>query len=385
MVSSNPDLMEENLYNSLLKWKPQVLRSEARTFPADMYTFTEIYELDKKCIFGKAWFYVGHISQLQGPGSYFTVDIAEQPLVILQNKVGELRAFFNVCTHRAGPVAVGSSKCSRFTCLYHAWSFDLEGNLRGIPDMETAENFDRSSHALTAVNVDAWGPFIFVNLAPKCEPLALQLGELPELFKRYQLGNLAKVHSVDYWTDANWKVFNENAAESYHEPSVHPLTWSKYYQPANTKAEARHYYYLQYAPFHPNGGLASGFKQGLYIETLNEYEMQCSSIVCLFPNFTLIMNPNNCITFLVDPQSPVKTRVRVDWLVPDTESAKSPENLEPLIEFFDNLMQEDLRLLPIVQKGIQSLAYRPGRLCPEREMGVHLFQELVMKHIAPQE
>ena len=84
---------------------------------------------------------------MEGPGSYFTVDIAEQPLVILLNKAGELRGFFNVCTHRAGPVALGSGKCNRLTCLYHAWSFDLEGNLRGIPDMETAENFDLVSHS----------------------------------------------------------------------------------------------------------------------------------------------------------------------------------------------------------------------------------------------
>ena len=96
----------EDKTNFLQAWKPQSLQSEATTFPAEMYTSPRIYQLELERIFGKSWYYVGHISQLQGPGSYFTVDIAEQPLVILQNKAGELRGFFNVCTHRAGPIAL---------------------------------------------------------------------------------------------------------------------------------------------------------------------------------------------------------------------------------------------------------------------------------------
>ena len=117
----------------LRRWQPQALKNEATTFPAEMYTSQEVYQLEKTRVFGKSWYYVGHISQLHGPGSYFTVEIAEQPLVIVQTKTGEMRAFFNVCTHRAGPVALGSGKCQRLTCLYHAWSFNLEGKLRGIP------------------------------------------------------------------------------------------------------------------------------------------------------------------------------------------------------------------------------------------------------------
>ena len=360
-------------------WKPQVLSSEATTFPAEMYTSAKVYQLEKERIFGKTWYYVGHLSQLQGPGSFFTVDIAEQPLVILQNKVGELRGFFNVCTHRAGPVALGSGKCSRLTCLYHAWSFDLEGNLRGIPDMETAENFDLVSHALPAVKVDTWGPFIFVNLDPNCQPLAVQLGELPEMFKRYRLSEWARVHSIDYWTDTNWKLYVENNVENYHEPSVHPIL-AKYYN--HIEAEARAYYYLQYTPsLTDSEGINSSPKPGLNIEGLNAREMNGVSTISFFPNFAWIMGPNVAIIYLIDPQGVSRTRVRWDWLVPNTAAAKAPENLEPLIEFFDNIQKEDLQLLPEVQKRIQSLGYHPGRLSPTREVGTHLFQELVVRHL----
>lgn len=370
---------EVNSINCFLQaWKPLCLQNEATIFPAEMYTSEEIYRLEQKRVFGKTWCYVGHSSQLQGCGSYFTVDIAEQPLVIIQNKAGELKGFYNICTHRAGPVAIGSGKCSRLTCLYHAWSFDLEGNLRGISDMETAENFDLASHALTEIKVDTWGPFIFVNLDPNCQPLAVQLGELPEMFKRYRFSEWARVHSVDYYTDTNWKLYVENNVESYHEFSVHKSI-AKYYKA--TSAEARHYYYLQYAPLPHDDEVDSLMKQGRCFEGLGEVEMYGKSTMSFFPNFAWIIRPWIAIIYLIDPQGVSRTRVRWDWLVPNTDVAKSQENVEPLIEFFDNIQQEDLRLLPDIQKRIQSLGYRPGRLSPTREMGTHLFQELIMRSL----
>jgi phenylpropionate dioxygenase-like ring-hydroxylating dioxygenase large terminal subunit len=366
----------------LESWQPQFLESEARTFPAEMYTDPEIYRLEKRHIFGKAWCYVGHTSQLPEAGSYFTVEIAEQPLVILRNRAGELRAFFNICTHRGGAVAEGSGKCSYLKCMYHSWNFDLDGNLRGMPEMSEAKNFDASSHALLPVHVDIWGAFIFVNLDPDCEPLATFLGELPELFKRYQLDQLVRVHTQDYWTDVNWKIFEENTAESYHEMTVHPLSWCSQIDWGNTTVRAERNCYIQFQPYDVVAqGLASGLQAGLYIDTLNEQEMQTAVVACLFPNFTLIAGPDYCCTFLVDPQSVSKTRARLDWLVPNTPAATSPENIELVFKSFDAVMQEDLAMLPQVQKSLQSLGFRPGRLSPSREAGIHLFQAVVMQHL----
>lgn len=344
-----------------------------------MYYSPYAYQLEQKHIFGQYWYYVGHISQLEGAGSYFTVEIAQQPLVIVQTKTAELRAFFNVCTHRAGPVALGSGKCQRLTCLYHAWSFDLDGNLRGMPDMEAAEGFNEAAHALTPVKVETWGPFIFVNLDPNCAPLRVQLGELPEMFQRYQFDRWARVHSVDYWTDTNWKLYVENNAENYHEPTVHP-SLLKYYK--HLSAEARYHYYLQQTPLgHAPDDQRFLSDPDLHIDGLTPEEMGRISTMSCFPNFAWIVSPGLAIIYLIDPQGPVKTRVRWDWLVPDTDAAKSPENLNPLIEYLETIQQEDLKLLPEVQKRIQSMGYKPGRLSPTREMGTHLFQELIMNAI----
>ena len=380
MINSIPVKVNPTDARQVLRsWRQRSLKQEATALPAEVYYSPEIYRLEQEKVFGKYWYYVGHVSQLEGSSSYFTVEIAEQPLVILRNKEGELRAFYNICTHRAGPVAIGSGQCNRLTCLYHAWSFDLEGNLRGIPDMETAEGFDIADHALTSVQVDIWESFIFVNLDLNCEPLQVQMGELPEMFQRYRLRNWKRVHSVDYWTDTNWKLYVENNTESYHEPSVHPIL-AKYYQ--SVEAEARHHYYLQYTPFVGNDDLPISLEPDLYIHGLDDREMAGVSTVSFFPNFAWIISPTCAIIYLIDPQGPKRTRIRWDWLVPDTEAATSAANLEPLIELFDNIQREDLELLPAVQMRIQSMGYKQGRLSPTREVGTHLFQELIMNAIA---
>lgn len=366
-------------FSVLDSWKPQSLIHEATTLPAELYTSEEIYRLEQQLIFGKTWCYVGHVSQLCGSGSYFTVEIAEQPLVILQTAAGKLCGFFNICPHRAGPVAIGSGPCHRLTCLYHAWSFDLDGNLKGIPDMDQSENFDSAAHHLKSIQVETWGPFIFVNLDSKAAPLSAQLGELPELFRHYHFNEWARVHSVDYWTDTNWKLYVENNVESYHEFSVH-ASIARYYR--STRAEARHYYYLQYAAFPPNDpDYAAMMTPGRYFSGLGEQGLNGKSTVSLFPNFAWIIRPWVAIIYLIDPRGRSRTRIRWDWFVPDTEIAKSAENVAPLIEFFDRIQQEDLHLLPSIQKRIQSKVYRPGRLSPDREMGTHLFQELIMRHL----
>ncbi|WP_193908254.1 aromatic ring-hydroxylating oxygenase subunit alpha [Vasconcelosia minhoensis] len=380
MVTVETQPRQADIYDWLRDWQPRSLSQSALTLPSEFYSSAELYRLEQQQIFGKYWYYVGHLSQLHGPGSYFTVDIAEQPLVIVQDKAGTLRGFFNICTHRAGPVALDSGQCKRLTCLYHAWSFDLEGNLRGLPDMEAAENFDRAEHALTPVKVETWGPFIFVNLDPESDPLAVQMGELPEMMQRYQLQTWHRAHSVDYWTDTNWKLYVENNTESYHEPTVHPIL-AKYYR--QVTAEARYHYYLQYTPVLPDSGeVLSVYPEGTFQPGLNEKEMTGVSTVSFFPNFAWIIAPNCAIIYLIDPQGPSRTRVRWDWLVPDQPAAKSAENLEPLIQFYDDIQKEDLTLLPEIQKRVQSIGYRPGRLSPRREMGTHLFQELIVRALA---
>jgi hypothetical protein len=156
---------------------------------------------------------------------------------------------------------------------------------------------------------------------------------------------------------------------------------AKYYQ--GIRAEARyHYYFLQLTPLTIDANQDwTREDPDLYAPSLNPEEMSWASTMSFSQNFAWILTPACAIIYLVNPQGPLKTHVRWDWLVPNTEAAKASANVDPLIEYFDAIQQEDLRLLTEVQKRIQSLGYVQGRLSPTREMGTHLFQKLIMQAI----
>ncbi|MBE9178947.1 aromatic ring-hydroxylating dioxygenase subunit alpha [Oculatella sp. LEGE 06141] len=379
MISpSPPPSSVTDIETYLATWKPQPIE-QAQSFPAQMYTSETVYRLEQERIFNKAWLYAGHISQLEQPGSYFTLTLAEQPLVIVMDAEGQLRGFFNVCPHRAGPVAIAQGTCTRLTCQYHAWTFDLHGELKAVPHMESAQNFNWSHYALKPIQVDTWGPFIFVNLDPNGEPLAAQLGKLPDLFQRYNFSKLAKVHSEDYYVDVNWKLYVENSSESYHVAMVHP-SLDLFRNIHHIELETQHHSYLEYFPFLPNNE-SHYLTPGLFITGLNDRELNGSSVALVYPNFVLVVCPNFVLARMIDPQGLSKTHIRFDWLVPDTDAARSPANLTSVVGLYDKVVNEDLQMLATVQQGMRSLSYLPGRLSPLLEVGTHRFQEIIMEYL----
>ncbi|MDX2215846.1 MAG: aromatic ring-hydroxylating dioxygenase subunit alpha [Oculatellaceae cyanobacterium bins.114] len=364
----------------LQNWRPQRIET-ASSFPAQMYTSEYVYQLEQERVFGKRWLYVGDISQLPEPGSYFTLEIAQQPLLIVKNLDGQLRGFFNVCPHRAGPIALDAGQCHRFTCLYHAWTFDLNGELKAMPHMADAEALNPGEFGLKPIQVDTWGPFIFINLDPHAEPLTEQLSHLIEHFDRFNFSKLAKVKRIDYEANANWKLYVENSSESYHVAMVHP-SLDLFKALDRFEADVQQHYYTEYFPFLENSDeLQKGFAPGLYIDGLNEWEMQGTSVTVLYPNLILVTSPNFVLARMVNPQGLSKTHVRFEWFVPNTDVAKSDANVAAVVQIYDQVVREDLVMLDHVQQRVRSLSYTPGRLSPELEVGVHRFQHALMEYI----
>lgn len=360
---------------------PQGIPERATSLPSEFYTSPELYKLERERIFGKSWYCVGLIHQLPNPGSYFTTDIAEYPILVLRNKQGTLRGFFNICSHRAAPLVLGSGQTHLLTCMYHAWCFDLEGNLKGVPDMQDAQEFDWKAHALTPIQVDTWGPFIFVNHDLQAEPLMSYLGDLPQRFQCYKLDELALGYKAEYWVDANWKLFVETNAENYHEATLHP-TLAPYYK--DIQLEAKKNYIYQWSPgkevVYLNEAEREATRPEVTISGLTQ-DQKTNRLVTLFPNFDLSCTPHLISASIVDPQGVDKTRTELFWLVPNTEEALSPENLSPMIAAREQIHKEDLQILPDLQKRHVSGYYRPGRICPTREAGLLLFQDLVIRSL----
>src|ERR1700676_5234618 len=205
----------------------------AHTLASRFYIDPAILEIEKEHIFRRTWQLVGTLSQACGeingvkrtiadPETFFTAEVAGEPIVIVRDKEGTLRAFSNVCRHRAGPIAQGSGCKNVLRCGYHGWTYALDGRLIGTPDVEGVEFFDRSTMGMVPLRVETWEQFIFVNFDAHAEPLATFLGEIPRQARGFQFDGLQMVERRDYVINCNWKVYVDNYLEGYHIPIAHP-------------------------------------------------------------------------------------------------------------------------------------------------------------------
>src|SRR5215475_8789328 len=128
----------------------------AETLPSSWYSDHEILNREKEKVFSRTWQLVGRTDQVTAPGDFFTTAIADEPVIVVRGADEKLRAFSNVCRHRAGPVAAGEGRCNTFRCGYHGWSYSLDGRLFGTPEFDGVECFKKESHGLPEFSVNTW-------------------------------------------------------------------------------------------------------------------------------------------------------------------------------------------------------------------------------------
>src|SRR6202021_673103 len=185
--------------------------AEAYTIPAPWYTDSRIAELERLNVFSRSWQFAARLEQVENPGQYVTTTIAGEPIVVVRGSDKKLRAFFNVCRHHA--MTVMNEPCGHaqhMRCPYHGWTYNLEGELRGMTEFEGVCNFDRAQNGLVPVRVETWENFIFVNLDPHAAPLRDFLGALVGLAKPLNFGDLKFVERRSYIQQCNWKVYVDN-------------------------------------------------------------------------------------------------------------------------------------------------------------------------------
>src|SRR5262245_23360515 len=188
--------------------------------PPGVYTSETFLALEAERIFRKEWICVGRASAVPGVGDYLTYDIVGQPVFVVRDAERRLRAFSNVCLHRMSTLLTGSGTARTIVCPYHAWSYDLDGRLRGAPHMEQTAAFRKDRYRLPEIRCETWEGWIYVTLAPRIAPVAQRLRPLHDLIGRYRMGDYVETFREEHVWDTNWKILAENFMESYHLPML---------------------------------------------------------------------------------------------------------------------------------------------------------------------
>jgi choline monooxygenase len=298
--------------------------------------------------------------------------IAEEPVIVARGLDGVLRAFSNVCRHRAGPVAEGQGSTRTFRCGYHGWTYGLDGCLKGTPEFDGVECFTHEMNGLPRFNVETWDALIFVNLDTDCAPLADTLEDLPSSVESRSLTGLTLAARKDWTLDCNWKVYVDNYLEGYHIPIVHPsLNREIIYQQYRT--ETRRYYSIQHSPIKE---VASPRLRRDSNASNND-----AQFFWIFPNLMLNVYPDNYSTNLIVPLGPEKTLTIFEWYFRDVEREDVKEIVRQTVEFSDEVQIEDIRICEAVQRGLKSRSYNRGRYSVKRENGVHHFHGLLAEFL----
>jgi choline monooxygenase len=284
-----------------------------------------------------------------------------------------LRAFSNVCRHRAGPVAYGSGQRKSFRCGYHGWTYAMDGRLVNTPEFDGVENFTREMSCLPEFRVETWGALVFVNLDREAAPLLETLEDIPARVRHRNFAAMRLVERRDWQVNCNWKVYVDNYLEGYHIPVVHPslnreLDYEEY------RTETRRFYSIQHAPIRRDKATrlqvddSTGEDEAQYFWT--------------FPNLMLNVYPDNYSTNLIIPLDEKRTLTVFEWYFLNPESDETKEALRRTVEFSDEIQLEDINICEAVQRGLRSRTYEQGRYCVRRENGVHHFHSLLSKFLS---
>jgi phenylpropionate dioxygenase-like ring-hydroxylating dioxygenase large terminal subunit len=207
-----------------LKDNVSVPFEQATAMPRSVYMSHEFLDLELENVFKKEWLCAGRSNTLPNPGDYTTMEIAGEPVMILRDGDGNLRAQSNVCRHRMSTLLEGRGNVKSIVCPYHAWTYSLDGRLRGAPAMMHNDAFCKSNIRLPQIRCEDWNGWIMVTLNPNAPPVAETLSDIETLVGHYGMENYVEAFRETFRWNTNWKVLAENFMESYHLPVCHSDT-----------------------------------------------------------------------------------------------------------------------------------------------------------------
>jgi len=349
---------------------------------SDAYTQPQWFAADLQHVIKKNWAWVCHVEKTRKPGSYYTTEVAGQRIAIVRDNSGELRAFYNVCKHRAHHLLDGEGTAALISCPYHAWTYKLDGRLHGAPHTKNLVQFNKDEICLDQVQVEEFCGFVFVNLDPHSPSLAEQSGELQNEVLHWapDVAELTFGHRLSYDIKSNWKNVVDNFLECYHCPTAHKDFCDLV--DMDTYKVTTHGIYSSHMA---DAGTTSNTAYDVSNATVKTH-----AVWWLWPTTCLMRYPgrSSMIVLNIIPVGPDRTLETYDFFLETPE----PDPMElDAIRYLDEVLQvEDIALVESVQRGMDSPAFEQGRIVhdPEgsgkSEHALHHFHGLVLDAYAQQ-
>jgi choline monooxygenase len=362
--------MSAHVHELLQAFDATLPLAKARTVPSAWYFDPEIYALECRKVFGTTWQYIGRSELVRAPGSFLTGEVAGEPILVVRDDKGTLRAFHNACRHRAAQVI--NEPCGHATklrCRYHGWTYDLAGKLRGTPEFDGVEDFRKEEQGLPAMAVETHGPFVFVHQGTPKETLAEYLAPFPEKTHGQVIEKLQFADRREYDLNCNWKVFVDNYQDGgYHVNTVHPglagaLDYAQY------RTEIHGYNSVQVSPIKVSvDPTVSKVRSGTH-----------AYYWWIFPNLMVNLYQGVMDTNWVLPLGPDRCRVCFDFYFTDVENIETKRFIADSIAVAHQVQLEDLGVCEEVQRGLKSRSYDTGRFSVKRESGGYFFHQLLAR------
>lgn len=334
------------------------------TPPAGFFTDPSQFAREMEKIFARMWLGAARNDELPAPGHYVVRRVAGANVVLLRGEDGRPAAFHNVCRHRGTLLLTQESGRldGSIRCPYHAWTYGLDGRLRGAPHMDKVEGFRTADFPLRAVASGEWEGHLLINLAEPPPPLAEHVAGLTGRFAPWRMGELRRVERRQYAVKANWKLILQNYSECLHCPGAHPqLTpLSHYLSGENEPAQPTWIggrMELREGVETLRLGVTTGWgaRPGLSAEQRrNVY------YYAVLPNLLLNIHPDYLVTTTLWPRAADRTDLICDWHFASEAIGKSGFDPAGAVDFWDLTNRQDWELCERAQEGIASRGYRPG-------------------------
>lgn len=344
--------------------------ASAESLPPLCYTDSDFHAFEKEAVFNHEWLCVGRESWLPRPGDYFTTSIVDEPIVVVRDRSGEIRAMSSVCQHRAMLVAEGSGNARSFTCPYHHWVYGLDGHLRGAPAMERTCGFRKEDVRLPQFRVELWQGFVFINFDADAAPLASRLAALEPILAGYDIANAeGPAPEIGTRYPFSWKVMFENNNDGYHANRLHhgefhdyipsDLAWFPDDLPAGTAG-----YYRLNGTLHPDASFNPTQKALMPVfPGLGETERNRMAFANLPPTLSLVLTCDAVIYLILRADGPQSHLLDLGILFAPG-AMQDPEfdrKMEQVMRRALEINAQDVHVDELVQVGLRSRFAPRGR------------------------